>query len=67
VAVLQGFDGDTWRHSVGCIKAKQHRVEHVVIGSKLQELVHFAPGGVDRLYVTRGSLGMEITLHKIES
>jgi hypothetical protein len=35
---------------------KQLRVKDVAVGSKSQELVHFAPGRVDRLYVNRGSL-----------
>jgi hypothetical protein len=41
VAVLEGIGGDTWHHSEGCVKAKQHRVERVAVGSILQELVHF--------------------------
>jgi hypothetical protein len=32
--ILEGTSGDIWRHSEGCIKAKQLRVEHVVIRSK---------------------------------
>jgi hypothetical protein len=32
-------------------------VEHVAVRSKLEEMVHFAPRGVDILYVSMGSLG----------
>jgi hypothetical protein len=63
VAVLEGISGDTWHHSEGWIKVKQLRVERVGVGSKIYELVYFAPGGVDRLYVNRGCLGMKITLY----
>jgi hypothetical protein len=47
-----------WRELVATrgVKTKQLRMERVVVGSKTQELVHFAPDGVDRLYVYRGSL-----------
>jgi hypothetical protein len=55
--VPKGTGGDTWRHSEGCINVKQLRVERVGVGSKTYELVYFAPDGVDRLYVNRGSLG----------
>jgi hypothetical protein len=34
-AVPTGTDSGTWRHSNGCVKAKQLRVEHVVVGSKI--------------------------------
>jgi hypothetical protein len=33
-AVLEAIDGSTWRHSEGCIKAKQLRVERVPVKSK---------------------------------
>jgi hypothetical protein len=52
-----GIGGGTWQHSEGCVKAKQLHVERVTVESKTYELVHFAPSGVDRLYVNRGSLG----------
>jgi hypothetical protein len=55
VAVSEGTSGGTWRDCGGCIKAKQLRVKDVAIGSKTKELVHFSLGGVDRLYVNRGS------------
>jgi hypothetical protein len=57
-AVPEGTGGGTWHDRGGCVKAKQLRVKDVVVGSKSQELVHFAPGGVDRLYINRGSLGI---------
>ena len=59
VAVPEGTGGGTWRDRGGCVKAKQLRVKDVAVGSKTYELVHFAPGGVDRLYVNRGTLGNE--------
>jgi hypothetical protein len=57
VAVSVGIGGGTWRHHEGCIEAKQLHVEHVAVRSISQELVHFAPDGVDKLYVSRGSIG----------
>jgi hypothetical protein len=51
--------GGTWCDRGGCIKAKQLCVKDVAVESKTKELVHFTPGGVDRLYVNRGSLGSE--------
>jgi hypothetical protein len=54
--VPEGTGGGTWRDHGGCVKTKQLRVKDMVVGSKSQELVHFAPSGVDRLYVNRGSL-----------
>jgi hypothetical protein len=62
--VLEGIGVGTWCHSGGCVKAKQLRVEYVAVRSKLQDLVHFSLDGVDRLYINRGTLGMEITLYK---
>jgi hypothetical protein len=56
-AVLEGTDGGTWHDHRGCVKVKQPHVKDVAIGSKTLELVHLAPGGVDRLYVNRASLG----------
>jgi hypothetical protein len=64
VEVPEGIGSGTWCHNRGCVKAKQLRVGRVAVESKLLELVHFAPDGVDRLYVNSGSLGMEITLYK---
>jgi hypothetical protein len=64
VAAPEEIGGGTWRHKRGCVKAKQLRVERVVVKSKLQLLVHFSPGGVDRLYVNMGNFEMEITLYK---
>jgi hypothetical protein len=55
--VLEGTGGGTWCHSKGRVKEKQLRVERMTTGSKILELVYFTPGGVDRLYVNRGSLG----------
>jgi hypothetical protein len=55
VVVPVGIICDMWRHHEGCVKAKQLRVERVAVRSISQELVHFAPSGVDRLYVSRGS------------
>jgi hypothetical protein len=46
-----------WHHIEGCFKAKQLRAKRVTVRSKTYELVHFAPGVVDKLYVNRGSLG----------
>jgi hypothetical protein len=43
-AVLEGASGGTWHHNKGRVKVKQLRVECVVVGLKIQELVHFAPG-----------------------
>jgi hypothetical protein len=43
MAVLTGIRGGTWRHREGCVKAKQLCVECVVVISKYQELVYFAP------------------------
>jgi hypothetical protein len=34
VVVPEGTSGGTWRHSEGCIKAKQLRVERMAIRSK---------------------------------
>jgi hypothetical protein len=34
VAIPMGNGGGTWHYSEGCIKAKQLRVERVVVGSK---------------------------------
>jgi hypothetical protein len=62
--VPEGASADTWHHSEECIKAKQLRVECGAVRSKTYELVYFVPGGVDRLYVNSGGLGMEITLNK---
>jgi hypothetical protein len=56
-AVPVGIGDSMWHHSEGCDKAKQLCVEYMTIGSKNLELVHFASGGVDMLYVNRGSLG----------
>jgi hypothetical protein len=50
------ISGGTWHHNEGCVKAKQLRVERVSVGSKTLELVHFAPSGVDMIYVKRDSL-----------
>jgi hypothetical protein len=58
-AIPEGTGGSTWRDRGGCVMVKQLRVKVVVVGSKSQELVHFALGGVDRLYVNRGSLGSD--------
>ena len=55
-AVQVGIGGGTWHHSEGCVKAKQLREERVDVESKTQELVHFVPSLVDRLYVNRGNL-----------
>jgi hypothetical protein len=33
-AVSEGTSGGTWRHSAGCVKAKQLCVERVTVGSK---------------------------------
>jgi hypothetical protein len=54
--VPEEIGGSTWHHSEECIKAKQLRVERLTIRSKTLGLVYFAPSGVDRLYVNRGSL-----------
>jgi hypothetical protein len=51
-----GIRGGTRRHHEGCIELKQICVERVTIKSISEELLHFAPGGVDRLYVSRVSL-----------
>jgi hypothetical protein len=51
--VLEGIGGGTWRVHGGCVKAKQLRVKDMAVRSKTKELVHFAPYGVDRLYVNR--------------
>jgi hypothetical protein len=59
MAVLEGTGGGTWRDCKGCVKAKQLRVKDVAVGSKSHELVHFALGGVDRLYVNKDSLGSD--------
>jgi hypothetical protein len=56
VAVPTRSGGGTWHHSKGCVKANQLRVERMTIGSKTQELVHFSPGGVDKLMYPRGTL-----------
>jgi hypothetical protein len=42
-AVPEGTDGGMWHDRGGCVKVKQLRVKDVVVGSKSQELVHFAP------------------------
>jgi hypothetical protein len=34
MTVLEGIGGGTWRHSEGCVKVKQLRVEHVGVRSK---------------------------------
>jgi hypothetical protein len=34
VVVPKGTSGGMWHHNKGCLKAKQLRVEHMVIGSK---------------------------------
>jgi hypothetical protein len=52
-----GNRGDTWFHHKMHIEAKQLRKEWVVVRSKIQELVHFAPDWVDRLYLSMSSLG----------
>jgi hypothetical protein len=57
--VLEGTGGGTWHDREACVKATQLRVKDVAVGSKTLELVHFSPGGVDRLYVNRGNLGRE--------
>ena len=59
VAVPEGTDGDTRRDHEGCVKVKQLRMKDMTVGSKTLELVHFTPGGVDRLYANRGSLKSE--------
>jgi hypothetical protein len=46
-----------WRDHRGCVKAKQLHGKSMVIRRKLHELVHFIPGGVDRLYVNKARLG----------
>jgi hypothetical protein len=55
VAVLERTDGGTWYDRGGYAKAKQICVKDVAVGSKTLELVHFTPGGVDRLHVNRDS------------
>jgi hypothetical protein len=57
--VLEGTGGVTWRDPRGCIKAKQLHVKDMAVESKTYELVHFAPSGMDRLYVNMSSLGSE--------
>jgi hypothetical protein len=57
VVVPTGIIGGTWHHHEGCIEAKQLRMELMVVRSISEELVHFAFDGVDRLYVSWGSLG----------
>jgi hypothetical protein len=57
VVVPTRIRGGTWHHHEGCIEAKQLRVERVAVRSISEELVHFAFGGVDKLYVSWGSLG----------
>jgi hypothetical protein len=57
VVVQEGINGGTWCHNKGCVEVNQLRVECVAIGSKLQKLVNFTPGGVNMLYINRGSLG----------
>jgi hypothetical protein len=52
----EGTGGGTWHDRGGCVKAKQLRVKDVIVGSKTYELGHFTLGGVNRLYVNRGSL-----------
>jgi hypothetical protein len=49
--------GGMWRDHRGCVKAKQLHGKSMVIRRKLHELVHFIPGGVDRLYVNKARLG----------
>jgi hypothetical protein len=46
VAIPKGTGGGTWRHSEVCVKAKQLRLKRVAIGSKIEELVHFAVEGL---------------------
>jgi hypothetical protein len=55
--VSMGIGGETWFHRKECIEAKQLRKEWVVVRSKIQELVHFAPDWVARLYLSMSSLG----------
>ena len=57
--VLEGTSGGTWHDRERCVKTKKLRVKDVAVESKTLELVHFTPGGVDRLYVNRGNLGRE--------
>jgi hypothetical protein len=64
--VLERTGGGTWRDCGGCVKAKHLYVKDVAVGSKTKELVHFAFGGVDRLYVNMGSLGSENNPLEIE-
>jgi hypothetical protein len=45
-----------WRHCEGCVETKQLCVKRVAVRCIFQELVHFAPGLVDELYVSRVSL-----------
>jgi hypothetical protein len=59
VVVPEGTGGGTWRDRGGCVKAKQICVKDVAVGFKTYKLVHFAPGGVNRLYVNRSILGSE--------
>jgi hypothetical protein len=33
-AVQEGTGDGTWQHDEGCVKARQHRVEHVAVRSK---------------------------------
>jgi hypothetical protein len=42
-AVPEGTGGGTWHDRGGCVKTKQLRVKDVAVGSKIYELVHFAP------------------------
>jgi hypothetical protein len=56
VAVPMGIKGGIRRHHEGCIETKQIHVERVTVRSIFEELLHFAPSGVDRLYVSRVSL-----------
>jgi hypothetical protein len=57
VAVWERTSSGMWCHSEGCVKMKQLRVERVAVVSKTLDLVYFAPRGVDRLYLNKGSLG----------
>jgi hypothetical protein len=54
-----GSIGNQGQHVVSQRRVHQGEatsLDHVAVGSKLQELVHFASVGVDRLYVNRDSL-----------
>jgi hypothetical protein len=55
-AVLEETDGGMWHNSEGCVKTKQLRVERGPSDKKPKSWSIFAPGGMDSLYVNRGSL-----------